>query len=82
MTRYANDSFDALTNNKRMTRAEIRGFQHDFNVNLNDEDQWFDAEFIEEPELTEISDAEFLLREFGDDLNDTDWSMRMGEMGC
>lgn len=82
------DCFDVLTNNKRMTRSEIRGFQSDFNVNLSDsEDQedWFDAEFIEEIDMTEISDEEFLAQCMGDDLVDaegyTDWSMRQGEMG-
>ena len=81
------DCFDVLTNNKRMTRSEIAGFQQDFNVNLSDsenQDEWFDANFCEGLELTEISDDEFLAQCMGDDLNDsdyTDWSMRQGEMG-
>lgn len=77
------DCFQALTNPKRMTRAEIGGFQDDFNVNLNEEDEWLDVEFSEGLELTEIEDADFLVTCMGDDLNDdyTDWSMRQGEMG-
>lgn len=78
------DCFSVLTNNKRMTRSEIAGFQSDFNVNLNDEDDWFDVEFSEGLDLTEISDEEFLAQCMGDDLSDsdyTDYSMRQGEMG-
>lgn len=65
------DCFDVMTNNKRMTRSEIRGFQLDFNVNLNaedDGDEWLDQEFIE-TQMPEIDEAEFISKWV---LNDVD----------
>ena len=62
-TYHQPDCFDALTNpRKHMTPDEVAGFQMQFNVNLNDEDDWFDSEADELEGLEVIGEEEFVQR--------------------
>lgn len=58
------DAFDAMVNSNHMTRAEVRGFQSDFNVNLHgdqlEDEQMLDGDIDDLSGLTVLSADEFV----------------------
>lgn len=68
------DTYQALTNMKRVHRADIADFQNDFNVNLHacdmgHDEQLLDGDCDEFAGLTIKTEEEVLAEVLGDDLH-------------